>query len=64
MQTGVDLKLPHDVTKRVFNQYTTLFNEKNYMEGLNRIIDEIGELMIDPFQVFAPSPCTRNMRGR
>lgn len=38
--------------ERVFNQYTNLFNEKNYMEGLNKIIDEIGEQIIDPFKVW------------
>lgn len=37
--------------EHVFNQYTALFNAKNYMEGLNNIINEIGEQMINPFKV-------------
>lgn len=36
--------------ERVFNQYN-LFQAKNYMEGLNKIVDEIGEQMVDPFKV-------------
>lgn len=36
--------------ERVFNQYTGFFSAKNYMEGLNNIINEIGEQMIDPFK--------------
>uniref|UniRef100_A0A915BA44 Uncharacterized protein n=1 Tax=Parascaris univalens TaxID=6257 RepID=A0A915BA44_PARUN len=41
--------------EHVFNQYTALFNAKNYMEGLNNIINEIGEQMIDPFKAQASS---------
>ncbi|KAH7696405.1 Protein C09B8.3, partial [Aphelenchoides avenae] len=49
VRTGSDLKLPSDLMERVFNQYN-LFQAKNYMEGLNKIVDEIGEQMVDPFK--------------
>ncbi|VDK42604.1 unnamed protein product [Anisakis simplex] len=45
-----DLKLPPNLMENVFNQYTGLFNAKNYMEGLNNVINEIGDQMIDPFK--------------
>uniref|UniRef100_A0A0N5AQ75 PBPe domain-containing protein n=1 Tax=Syphacia muris TaxID=451379 RepID=A0A0N5AQ75_9BILA len=38
----------------LFNQHTGFFNAKNYMEGLNNIINEIGEQMIDPFKCLHP----------
>uniref|UniRef100_A0A914C1W9 Uncharacterized protein n=1 Tax=Acrobeloides nanus TaxID=290746 RepID=A0A914C1W9_9BILA len=50
VRTGCHLKLPPDLMERVFNQYTNLFMEKNYMEGLNKIISEIGEQIFDPFK--------------
>uniref|UniRef100_A0A9J2PVP7 SEA domain-containing protein n=1 Tax=Ascaris lumbricoides TaxID=6252 RepID=A0A9J2PVP7_ASCLU len=53
--TGRDLKLPANLMEHVFNQYTALFNAKNYMEGLNNIINEIGEQMINPFKAQASS---------
>lgn len=34
----------------VFHKYN-LFKAKNYMEGLNKIIDEIGEQMLNSFKV-------------
>jgi hypothetical protein len=36
--------------QRVFHEYK-LFNAKNFMAGLNKIVDEIGEQMADPFKV-------------
>jgi hypothetical protein len=36
--------------QRVFQQYK-LFNAKNFMAGLNKIVDEIGTQMADPFKV-------------
>ncbi|KAE9553891.1 hypothetical protein FO519_002880 [Halicephalobus sp. NKZ332] len=49
-RTGKDLKLPEDLMVRIYNQSENVFKEKNYMEGLNKMIDEIGEQMIDPFK--------------
>ncbi|KHN84094.1 hypothetical protein Tcan_16917 [Toxocara canis] len=50
VRTGQDLKLPPNLMEHIFNQYTGLFNAKNYMEGLNNIINEIGEQMINPMK--------------
>lgn len=36
--------------QQVFHEYK-LFNAKNFMAGLNKIIDEIGRQMADPFKV-------------
>lgn len=36
--------------QRVFKE-NDLFNAKNYMEGLNKIVSKIGEQMSDPFKV-------------
>jgi hypothetical protein len=36
--------------QRVFHEYK-LFNAKNFMAGLNKIVDEIGTQMADPFKV-------------
>uniref|UniRef100_A0AC34Q1Z8 Uncharacterized protein n=1 Tax=Panagrolaimus sp. JU765 TaxID=591449 RepID=A0AC34Q1Z8_9BILA len=49
-RTGKDLKLPEDLMIRIYNQSENVFKEKNYMEGLNKMIDEIGEQMMDPFK--------------
>lgn len=46
--------------ERVFNQYN-LFQAKNYMEGLNKIVDEIGEQMVDPFKVSRVEAKTRQL---
>uniref|UniRef100_A0A1I8AX85 SRP54_N domain-containing protein n=1 Tax=Meloidogyne hapla TaxID=6305 RepID=A0A1I8AX85_MELHA len=35
--------------QRVFHEYK-LFNAKNFMAGLNKIVDEIGRQMSDPFK--------------
>uniref|UniRef100_A0A914XS00 TPM domain-containing protein n=1 Tax=Panagrolaimus superbus TaxID=310955 RepID=A0A914XS00_9BILA len=49
-RTGSSLKLPEDLMFRIYNQSENVFKEKNYMEGLNKMIDEIGDQMIDPFK--------------
>ncbi|KAI1724582.1 modulator of levamisole receptor-1 domain-containing protein [Ditylenchus destructor] len=49
VRTGKDLRLPPDLMQRVFHEYN-LFNAKNYMEGLNKIVEEIGKQMADPFK--------------
>uniref|UniRef100_A0A915EPM8 Uncharacterized protein n=1 Tax=Ditylenchus dipsaci TaxID=166011 RepID=A0A915EPM8_9BILA len=53
VRTGKDLRLPTDLMQRVFHKYS-LFKVQNYMEGLNKIVDEIGEQMLDPFKVKIP----------
>lgn len=58
-QTGKDLRLPADLMQRVFHQYK-LFNAKSFMAGLNKIVDEIGEQMADPFKVNLASICTKS----
>ncbi|VDM82545.1 unnamed protein product, partial [Strongylus vulgaris] len=49
--TGSDLALPKDRMETSLEQYKNLFLERNYMEGLNTIIDEIGNVLADPFKV-------------
>lgn len=49
-RTGSSLKLPEDLMFRIYNQSENVFKEKNYMEGLNKMIDEIGDQMMDPFK--------------
>ncbi|KAL3103167.1 hypothetical protein niasHS_002353 [Heterodera schachtii] len=49
VRTGKDLRLPADLMQRVFHEYK-LFNAKNFMAGLNKIIDEIGTQLDDPFK--------------
>ncbi|GMT36596.1 hypothetical protein PFISCL1PPCAC_28350, partial [Pristionchus fissidentatus] len=48
VRTGRHLKLPSDFVEGL-SKYTNLFNEKTYMEGLNKVIDEIGDQMISFF---------------
>ncbi|GMT07556.1 hypothetical protein PENTCL1PPCAC_29730 [Pristionchus entomophagus] len=48
VRTGRHLKLPTDFVEGL-SKYTSLFNEKTYMEGLNKVIDEIGDQMISFF---------------
>ncbi|KHJ99778.1 hypothetical protein OESDEN_00233 [Oesophagostomum dentatum] len=49
--TGSDLALPKDRMETSLEQYKNLFLERNYMEGLNTIVDEIGNVLADPFKV-------------
>uniref|UniRef100_A0A0K0ESD6 TPM domain-containing protein n=1 Tax=Strongyloides stercoralis TaxID=6248 RepID=A0A0K0ESD6_STRER len=49
VRAGTSLKLPKNFFHTVFNRTTNLFREKNYMEGLNKIIDEIGDEMVNLF---------------
>lgn len=49
VRTGSDLKLSPDLMQQIFNQYN-LFKAKNFTEVLNKIIDEIGEKIVDPYQ--------------
>ncbi|RCN40743.1 hypothetical protein ANCCAN_13323 [Ancylostoma caninum] len=46
--TGSDLALPKDRMETSLEQYKNLFLERNYMEGLNTIVDEIGNALADP----------------
>uniref|UniRef100_A0A0N5B4W8 TPM_phosphatase domain-containing protein n=1 Tax=Strongyloides papillosus TaxID=174720 RepID=A0A0N5B4W8_STREA len=49
VRAGTSLKLPKNFFHTVFNRTTNLFREKNYMEGLNKIIDEMGDEMVNLF---------------
>uniref|UniRef100_A0AC35FUB0 Uncharacterized protein n=1 Tax=Panagrolaimus sp. PS1159 TaxID=55785 RepID=A0AC35FUB0_9BILA len=55
-RTGSSLKLPEDLMFRIYNQSENVFKEKNYMEGLNKMIDEIGDQMMDPFKFETTTP--------
>lgn len=50
VRTGSDLKLPPDLMQQIFSQYN-LFKAKNFTEVLNKIIDEICQKIVDPYQV-------------
>lgn len=50
-QTGHDLELPNDFMSDTFERYSDLFNAKNYMEGLNKVITEIAQRIIEHFKV-------------
>ena len=50
VRTGSDLKLPQDLMKQIFNQYN-LFKAKNFMEVLNKVVNEIGDKIADPLLV-------------
>ncbi|KAI6241719.1 hypothetical protein M3Y99_00334300 [Aphelenchoides fujianensis] len=54
VRTGSDLKLPPDLMKQIFDQYK-LFKAKNFMDVLNKIVNEIGEKIVDPTQNGAPT---------
>ncbi|KIH69590.1 hypothetical protein ANCDUO_00054 [Ancylostoma duodenale] len=49
--TGSDLALPKGRMETSLEQYKNLFLERNYMEGLNTIVDEIGNVLADPFKM-------------
>ncbi|CAD6187600.1 unnamed protein product [Caenorhabditis auriculariae] len=48
--TGSDLAVPKEQFDSSLEQYKNLFTERNYMEGLNKIVDEIVALLLDPFK--------------
>ncbi|CAB3400384.1 unnamed protein product [Caenorhabditis bovis] len=48
--TGSDLAIPKEQLDNSLAQYKNLFTERNYMEGLNKIVDEISSLLLDPFK--------------
>ncbi|KAK0396563.1 hypothetical protein QR680_001768 [Steinernema hermaphroditum] len=50
VRTGKDLKLPGDMMERIFSQVTNLFNSRNYMEVLSKIIEETGREMLLAFK--------------
>ncbi|KAI6214698.1 hypothetical protein M3Y94_00299400 [Aphelenchoides besseyi] len=55
VRTGSDLKLPPDLMKQIFDQYK-LFKAKNFMDVLNKIVNEIGEKIVDPSQSITSTP--------
>ena len=48
IQTGSDLVLTKDQVSGALEKVKNDFASGNYMDGLNKIIDEIGELMLNP----------------
>ncbi|CCD63798.2 Conserved plasma membrane protein [Caenorhabditis elegans] len=63
--TGADLPIPKETLDNL--QYKNLFNERNYMEELNRIVDEVSSLIMDPFKehstTLAPEETTEDGSG-
>ncbi|VDO20014.1 unnamed protein product [Haemonchus placei] len=51
--TGSDLAFPKERMDTSLSQYKNMFLERNYMEGLNKIVEEIGNILVDPFKVSA-----------
>ncbi|EPB74940.1 hypothetical protein ANCCEY_05957 [Ancylostoma ceylanicum] len=58
--TGSDLALPKGRMETSLEQYRNLFLERNYMEGLNTIVDEIGNVLADPFKGTTTSDSVSN----
>ncbi|WKY14715.1 hypothetical protein Q1695_000330 [Nippostrongylus brasiliensis] len=58
--TGSDLLFPKDRLDTSLNQYKNMFLEKNYMEGLNKIVEEIGNILVDPFEDSSTTASTNN----
>ncbi|XGW35737.1 hypothetical protein V3C99_019153, partial [Haemonchus contortus] len=48
--TGSDLAFPKERMDTSLSQYKNMFLERNYMEGLNKIVEEIGNILVDPFK--------------
>lgn len=48
--TGSDLVFPKDRMNTSLSQYKNMFLERNYMEGLNKIVEEVGNILVDPFK--------------
>ncbi|KAK6765131.1 hypothetical protein RB195_025171 [Necator americanus] len=48
--TGSDLALPEGRMETSLEQYKNLFLERNYMQGLNKLVDEIGNVLADPYK--------------
>ncbi|CAI5454476.1 unnamed protein product [Caenorhabditis angaria] len=63
--TGSDLAIPKEQLDNSLAQYKNLFTERNYMEGLNKIVDEISSLLLDPYKEYsttsAPEETTENL---
>ncbi|VDM58327.1 unnamed protein product [Angiostrongylus costaricensis] len=49
--TGSDVVFPEGRMNMSVNLRRSMFLEKNYMEGLNKIVDEIGDVLVDLIQV-------------
>lgn len=52
-QTGSDLGIPKEVQDNALRKYKNLFTELNYMEGFNKIVDEISALIMDPYKDYS-----------
>ncbi|CAI2357181.1 unnamed protein product [Caenorhabditis sp. 36 PRJEB53466] len=65
--TGSDLAIPKEALDNSLAQYKNLFTERNYMEGLNKIVDEISSLIMDPYKEYSttmvPEETTEDASG-
>uniref|UniRef100_A0A1I7TJH8 TPM_phosphatase domain-containing protein n=1 Tax=Caenorhabditis tropicalis TaxID=1561998 RepID=A0A1I7TJH8_9PELO len=65
--TGSDLAIPKETLDNSLDQFKNLFTERNYMEGLNKIVDEISSLIMDPYKSYstteAPEESTEDTSG-
>ena len=50
MQIGKDMRIPVDLMERVFEEYKE-FSAKKFVVGLNKIIEEIGEQIVEAYEV-------------
>ncbi|KAK6062312.1 hypothetical protein COOONC_00022 [Cooperia oncophora] len=58
--TGSDLAFPKERMDTSLSQYKNMFLERNYMEGLNKIVAEIGNILVDPFKDSSTETNTKN----
>ncbi|CAJ0946954.1 unnamed protein product, partial [Mesorhabditis belari] len=49
-RTGRHMKMPADLMEQAFNSSKNVFNEKNYMEILNQIVERIGDSLVQTFE--------------
>uniref|UniRef100_A0A8R1DLE8 Uncharacterized protein n=1 Tax=Caenorhabditis japonica TaxID=281687 RepID=A0A8R1DLE8_CAEJA len=65
--TGSDLTITKETLDNSLDQYKNLFTERNYMEVLNKIVDEISSLIMDPYKEYSttaiPEETTEDASG-
>ncbi|CAL2050202.1 unnamed protein product [Caenorhabditis brenneri] len=65
--TGSDLPIPKESIDNLLAQYKNVLAERNYMESLNKFVDDISALIMDPFKEFsttlAPEESTEDTTG-
>lgn len=53
IQTGSDLALTKHQVDTALSKFKNVFTERpNYQDGINKIVDEIGELILNPNRVY------------